>query len=112
MTFGDIGILAVSTYRLELLLGHLDALGIPHATRGGRLFLDDPASQQFLLGLRALADSDDGVAMAALLRPPFFALDPLDLLRERAVRERAVRAGSPPDERSRSRAEESAGDRE
>ncbi len=42
--------------------------------------------RQFLLGLRALADRDDGVAEAALLRPPFFALDPADLLRERAAR--------------------------
>ncbi len=36
---------------------------------------------------RALADRDDGVAEAALLRPPFFAIDLADLLREQAVRD-------------------------
>lgn len=83
--YGDIAILAVSTWRLSLLFPWLDAEGIPYASRGGTLFLEDPLSRQFLLGLRALADRDDGVAEAALLRPPFFALDPADLLRERAA---------------------------
>ena len=49
-----------------------------HPVRVARrpLFLEDPLNRQFLLGLRALADPDDGVAEAALLRPPFFAVDP------------------------------------
>jgi len=34
--------------------------------------------ERVLLGLRALADRDDGVAEAVLLRPPFFALDLID----------------------------------
>ena len=50
------------------------------------MFLEDPLHRQFLLGLRALADRDDGVAEAALLRPPFFAVDLADLLREKALR--------------------------
>ncbi len=81
--YGDVAILAVSTWRLSLLFPWLDAADIPYASRGGTLFLEDPLSRQFLLGLRALADRDDGVAEAALLRPPFFALDPTDLLLER-----------------------------
>jgi len=85
--YGDIAVLAVSTWRLSLLFPWLDAEGVPYASRGGTLFLADPLSRQFLLGLRALADRDDGVAEAALLRPPFFALDPTDLLRERAASE-------------------------
>ena len=48
--------------------------------------MTDPLHRQFLLGLRALADRDDGVAEAALLRAPFFAIDLADLLREQAVR--------------------------
>jgi len=84
--YGDIAILAVSTWRLSLLFPKLDAEGIPYASRGGRLFLGDPLHRQFLLGLRALADRDDGVAEAALLRPPFFAVDLADLLREKAGR--------------------------
>jgi ATP-dependent helicase/nuclease subunit A len=82
--YGDIAILAVTTWRLPRLFPWLDAAGIPYASRGGILFLSDPLHRQFLLGLRALADRDDGVAEAALLRPPFFAVDPAELLRERA----------------------------
>jgi ATP-dependent helicase/nuclease subunit A len=98
--YGDVAVLAVSTWTLSALFPALDARGIPHATRGGTLFLSDPLHRQFLLGLRAVADRDDGVAEAALLRPPFFALDPLDLLRERA----AARAGREPDEAAGRRA--------
>lgn len=83
--YGDIAILAVSTWRLPLLFPRLDEAGIPYASRGGTLFLQDQLHRQFLLGLRALADRDDGVAEAALLRPPFFAVDLLDLLQEKAA---------------------------
>jgi ATP-dependent helicase/nuclease subunit A len=89
--WGDIAVLAVSTWGLDFLFPHLDAQGVPYASRGGTLFLSDPLSRRFLLGLRALADRDDGVAEAALLRPPFFALDPGDLLRERAAAAGRVR---------------------
>ncbi|HEU5322421.1 MAG TPA: UvrD-helicase domain-containing protein, partial [Methylomirabilota bacterium] len=82
--YGDIAVLAVSTWNLPLLFEHLDTEAVPYASRGGRLFLADPLSRQLLLGLRALADRDDGVAEAALLRPPFFAVGLGDLLRERA----------------------------
>lgn len=82
VSYGDIAILAISTWRLSLLFPSLDGEAIPYASRGGTLFLSDPLHRQFLLGLRALADRDDGVAEAALLRPPFFAVDPADLLRE------------------------------
>jgi ATP-dependent helicase/nuclease subunit A len=83
--YADIAVLAVSTWNLPLLFERLDAEGVPYASRGGRLFLADPLSRQLLLGLRALADRGDGVAEAALLRPPFFALALADLLRERAA---------------------------
>lgn len=87
VTYGDIAVLAISTTNLPLLFAQLDRLGIPHSSRGGALFLADPLHGQFLLGLRALADRDDGVAEAALLRPPFFALDYVDLARELATRD-------------------------
>ena len=80
--YGDVAVLAVTTYRLSLLFPAFDAEGIPYASRGGTLFLSDPLHRQFLLGLRALADRDDGVAEAALLRPPFFAVDLADLALE------------------------------
>jgi len=84
--YGDIAVLAVSTWNLSFLFPRLDLEGIPYASRGGKLFLQDPLNRQLVLGLRALADPDDGVAEAALLRPPFFALDPADLVLERAAR--------------------------
>jgi ATP-dependent helicase/nuclease subunit A len=84
--YGDIAVLAVSTWSLSFLFPRLDVEGVPYASRGGKLFLQDPLNRQLLLGLRAVADPDDGVAEAALMRPPFFALDPADLLLERAAR--------------------------
>jgi ATP-dependent helicase/nuclease subunit A len=83
--YGDVAVLVTSTTHLELLFPELDRLGIPYAPRGGTLFLADPLHRRFLLALRALADRDDGVAQAALLQPPFFALDLDDLARERAA---------------------------
>jgi ATP-dependent exoDNAse (exonuclease V) beta subunit len=84
--YGDIAVLAISTMTLPYLLPALDAAGVPHASRGGRLFLVDPLHRQFLLGLRAVADRDDGVAEAALLRPPFFSVDLAELARTHAAR--------------------------
>jgi ATP-dependent exoDNAse (exonuclease V) beta subunit len=88
--YGDVAVLAIATTSLLPLFARLDVEDIPYTSRGGTLFLADPLVRQFLLGLRAVADRDDGVAEAALLRPPFFALDPADLLRERAARAGAV----------------------
>jgi len=73
--WGDIAVLSLVTTHLSLLSRELDTQQIPHTLSGGRLFLQDPLHQQFLLGLRAIADPDDGVAQAALYRPPFFAVD-------------------------------------
>ncbi|HSD29166.1 MAG TPA: UvrD-helicase domain-containing protein, partial [Vicinamibacteria bacterium] len=81
--FGDVAVLAISTYQLDPLFPSLDAEGVPYTSRGGKLFLGDPLHRQFLLGLRAIADRDDGVAEAALLRPPFFAVDLAELARHR-----------------------------
>jgi len=92
--YGDVAVLAVSTWRLGMLFPHLDAEDIPYASRGGTLFLNDPLHRQFLLGLRALADRDDGIAEAALLRPPFFSIDPIDLLRERHAGEKPSDEGA------------------
>lgn len=72
---GDIAVLAAVTTNLRLLLQEFDGLGIEYSARGGALFLAHPVVRQYLLALRALADRNDGVAEAALLRPPFFALD-------------------------------------
>jgi ATP-dependent helicase/nuclease subunit A len=91
--YGDVAILVASTFNLPLLFPALDRLGVPYAARGGQVFLKDPLHRQFLLGLRAIADRDDGVAQAALLRPPFFALDYDDLARDRAADEASTHEG-------------------
>jgi ATP-dependent helicase/nuclease subunit A len=85
LRYRDVAVLAHSTWNLGLLVEQLDRLGVPWSARGGTLFLGDPLHRQFLLGLRAVGDRDDGVALAALLRAPFFALDLRDLLRARAA---------------------------
>jgi ATP-dependent helicase/nuclease subunit A len=85
--FGDVAVLAHSTFHVGLLVGELDRLGVPWSARGGSLFLEEPLHRRFLLALRAIADRDDGVAKAALFRAPFFALDLGDLARERAAAE-------------------------
>ena len=78
VAWGDIAVLSLVTTHLSLLSRELDTQQIPHTLSGGRLFLQDPLHQQFILGLRAIADPDDGVAQAALYRPPFFAVDLAD----------------------------------
>jgi ATP-dependent helicase/nuclease subunit A len=82
--YGDIAVLAHVTTNLSMLLEAFDHQGVPWSARGGQLFLDDPLHRQFLLGLRALADRDDGVAMMALMRPPFFAVDLADVALEKS----------------------------
>ena len=75
---GDVAVLACVTSQLRLLLRQFDRAGIEYVARGGALFLGHPTVRQYLLALRSLADRDDGVAEAAILRPPFFALDCAD----------------------------------
>jgi len=99
LRFGDVAILAAATTRLPLLFAELDRLAVPYAVRGSRLFLEDPLHRQLLLALRALADRDDGVARAALLRAPFFAIDLGDVARAAAVAREGqggAAAASPP----------------
>ncbi|AKT42204.1 uncharacterized protein CMC5_064270 [Chondromyces crocatus] len=82
--YGDIAVIALNGEHLGALFTALDHQAVPHAAADGPLALEDPLLRRFLLGLRALADQDDGAAMATLLRPPFFALTLEDLWRHRA----------------------------
>ncbi|MET0388239.1 MAG: UvrD-helicase domain-containing protein [Polyangiales bacterium] len=81
--YGDIAVMMIATQTVHHLTTELDRIGVPHVVRGGTLFMQDPLHQQLVLGLCALADPSDGVARAALLRPPFFAVSLEDLLRAR-----------------------------
>ncbi|HYD50811.1 MAG TPA: UvrD-helicase domain-containing protein, partial [Terriglobales bacterium] len=87
---GDIAVLACVTTNLPLLLRELDGFDIEYAARGGTLFFGHPVVRQYLLALRALADRDDGIAVAALMRPPFFALDLGDVVASRAIKDAAA----------------------
>jgi ATP-dependent exoDNAse (exonuclease V) beta subunit len=84
--YSDVAVLALVTTNLPFLLSALDRASVPYAAAGGRLFVEDPLHQQFILGLRALADREDGVAVAALLRPPFFAVELGDVVVEHLAR--------------------------
>jgi ATP-dependent helicase/nuclease subunit A len=79
--YGDIAIMMIATPTIHHLTDELDRIEVPHVVRGGTLFMEDPLHQQFILGLRALSDRNDGVARAALMRPPFFAISLEDLVR-------------------------------
>jgi ATP-dependent helicase/nuclease subunit A len=52
----------------------LESVGIPYVTVAGRGFYDRPEIRDFMNLLRALADPEDDLAMAGLLRSPAFAL--------------------------------------
>jgi ATP-dependent helicase/nuclease subunit A len=84
-SYRDVAILAHVTSNVWMLTNELDRMGVPWSARGGTLFLQDPLHRQFLLALRAIADADDGVGMAGLLRDPFFAVDLADLVRAKAA---------------------------
>ena len=109
--YGDVGVLAITTTHLPLLFDAFARDDVPHASRGGSLFLRDPIHRRFLLGLCALGDSDDGVALAGLLRPPFFAVDLGDLARARPddPEDRATQARTIVSELRRRRFERSPG---
>jgi len=81
--WSDIAVLALVTTNLRHLCDALDLRHLPYAMAGGVLFTSDPLHRLFVLGLRAIADRNDGVAEAALLRPPFFAIELLDLVRDK-----------------------------
>jgi ATP-dependent helicase/nuclease subunit A len=72
-------VLASVTTNLPILFDQLEIFAVPYSARGGKLYLNQLVVQQLILGLRAIADASDGVAQAALFRPPFFAVDLADL---------------------------------
>ena len=83
--YHDVAVLAVVTTQLQSLFTACDML-FRFLQRIGRYAVSSRITvhRQFILGLRALSDPDDGVAEAALLRPPFFAIDLWDVLQSRA----------------------------
>lgn len=77
--YDELAILTVDDNPVDLLAA-LQATRIPYRAHGQALFAAHPVALQYIAALGAIADRDDGGAEAALMRPPFFALDPQDIV--------------------------------
>ncbi|MBO9997624.1 MAG: UvrD-helicase domain-containing protein [Cyanobacteria bacterium SID2] len=78
--YGDIAILARTWKPLQVYADVLESSGIPIALAGGDSLLDTREAKDALAVLRFLADSDDDLALVAVLRSPFFAVSDRALL--------------------------------
>src|SRR5438105_15675601 len=78
---GDVAFLARTWDTLERYVDALGALKIPTALAGGGSLLDTREAKDGVALLRFLADSDDDLALAAVLRGPFFAVSDRALAR-------------------------------
>ena len=85
VTYADVAVLVLETTNVHLLFPRLDELGVPHSARGGTLLFMYGLHGLFLVGLGGIAYRDDGVAQAALHRPPFFSIDVSDLVKDTAA---------------------------
>jgi ATP-dependent helicase/nuclease subunit A len=72
---GDIAILSRVWAPLEVYGDALAAAGIPSVHAGGGNLLETREAKDAIVLLRFLADPDDDLALVAVLRSPFFALD-------------------------------------
>jgi ATP-dependent helicase/nuclease subunit A len=72
---GDVAILSRTWAPLELYGDALAAADVPAVHAGGGNLLETREAKDGYALLRFLADSDDDVALIALLRSPFFAID-------------------------------------
>lgn len=78
--FGDIALLARGKAPFETYAQVLPALGVPAINTGGGNLLETREAKDGVAALRFFADPHDDVALAAVLRGPFFALDDRRLL--------------------------------
>ncbi|MDC0833468.1 UvrD-helicase domain-containing protein [Geitlerinema sp. CS-897] len=78
--YGDIAILARTWSPLQTYADVLESRGIPVALAGGDSLLDTREAKDAFALLRFLADTDDDLALVAVLRSPFFAVSDRALL--------------------------------
>ncbi len=78
---GDIAVLARTWQPLGVYGEVLPALGVPAVHTGGGNLLDTREAKDAMALLRVLADPRDDVALVAVLRGPFFAIDDVTLYR-------------------------------
>ncbi|NER39269.1 MAG: UvrD-helicase domain-containing protein [Oscillatoria sp. SIO1A7] len=74
ITPGDIAILSRTWEPLEFYGETLESIGIPVVLLGGGSLLETREAKDMWAMLRFLADSNDDLALAAILRSPFFAI--------------------------------------
>ena len=79
--YGDIAVLARKARTLEQIAFELARVGIPYQLSGGFAFYDSQEVLDLLNWLRVLENPLDGVARAAVLRSPLFAVTDEELLR-------------------------------
>lgn len=81
LRWGDVAILTRTWRPLETFSEVFSALGIPVVHTGGGNLLDTREAKDGLALVRVLADPHDDLALVALLRSPFFAVDDRTLTR-------------------------------
>lgn len=78
--FKDVAMLFRTAARMRPFAAELKAAGLPFAVEAEGAYFGTPEVQDFLCLLRALAEPEDRVALAGLLRSPMAALEDRDLL--------------------------------
>lgn len=73
--YGDVAVLARTWKPFDTYAEVLPALGVPAVHSGGGSLLDTREAKDGIALLRFLADPKDDIALVALLRSPFFAID-------------------------------------
>ncbi len=77
--WGDMAIIARSWSSLDPYADALGSLGIPHVHMGGGNLMDTREARDGYALLRFLADPDDDLALAAVLKSPLFSVSDLTL---------------------------------
>ena len=78
--WGDIAILTRTWDSLDLFADALGSLGLPHVHAGGGSLMATREAKDGYALLRFLSDRTDNLALAAVLKSPFFSLSDVDLL--------------------------------
>ncbi len=80
LRYGDVAVLARANAPFETFAAVLPSLGVPAVEVAGGDLMNAREAKDGEACLRFLADTADGVALAAVLRSPFFAVDDAELL--------------------------------
>jgi ATP-dependent helicase/nuclease subunit A len=90
MTPGDVLILVQKRSAMPDLLAALDRAGLPHTGADEVNLADDPVAADLLAYLRVLVNPRDDLALAQVLRSPFFGWSDAELFALHAAREKKI----------------------